>query len=672
MINPNSETQVMRQTISSILPAHLRYLLLVYLLGLAAFTLPRLVLLVQHLDKVTDLPLTISLTALWMGFRFDTVISGYFLAIPFLLLTGLAVLPRAPRRGYLTTGVLLNLLYIVGFFAAWADVPYFNYFNSRLTVAALQWTDTPGFMAKMIFQDYHYYPYLLAFIFTAIIFSLVHWRIYRKYLSALPALTPPGGWKIWARFISVSLLAAALLFLGIRGRVAVKSPIRWGTAFFSPYPFPNQLGLNPVYTFFQSWLESRKPEQQRLHLMDDRQALALVQEYLQISPDSAFSSPLARLEIPPQATRRANLVLVLMENMAAAKMGLFGNPEQRTPHLDSLATHHSLFFRNFYSAGIHTYNGIYSTLFGLPALLNKHPMKSTESMQPFAGLISALKAHHYQTIFFATHDEQFDNMGGFLSFNGVDRVVSQKDYPAGEVRSTLGVPDHVMFREALPYLNKLGQSGQPFLAILLTASDHGPYVIPEDIPFHPRPGDIRRQIVEYADWALGYFMEMARRQPWYENTVFVFAADHGTNINPVYDLPLSYHHIPFIIHSPALIPENREFDKLGGQIDVYPTLMGFLGLPFVNTTLGMDLLHRKRSKIFFSADNKLGVLDEEFFYIWRRNGRESLYRYRDRDLTDYRDRFPERTEELRRYGLSMLQTAQVVIEKKWVAPQPLP
>ncbi|NIS38165.1 hypothetical protein GWN91_03100, partial [Candidatus Saccharibacteria bacterium] len=51
------------------------------------------------------------------------------------------------------------------------------------------------------------------------------------------------------RVTLISLFGFALIFLAIRGRISAKSPIRWGTAFFSNYAFANQLGLNPLYTF---------------------------------------------------------------------------------------------------------------------------------------------------------------------------------------------------------------------------------------------------------------------------------------------------------------------------------------------------------------------------------------------------------------------------------------
>lgn len=82
-----------------------------------------------------------------------------------------------------------------------------------------------------------------------------------------------------------------------------------------------------------------------------------------------------------------------------------------------------------------------------------------------------------------------------------------------------------MFEYALPVLNEKADGKSPFFATLLTISNHPPYVIPSY--FHPHSKDPEMQIVEYADWSIGKFMEEAEKQPWFDNTIFIFVGDHG-------------------------------------------------------------------------------------------------------------------------------------------------
>ena len=101
--------------------------------------------------------------------------------------------------------------------------------------------------------------------------------------------------------------------------------------------------------------------------------------------------------------------------MSAAKMGRYGSKDNLTPSLDSLALQ-GLCFDNIYTAGIHTYNGVFGTLFSFPALAMQHPMKAS-NMLKYNGIAATLKQYDYQTVYFTTHDGQFDNVEGFLYHN---------------------------------------------------------------------------------------------------------------------------------------------------------------------------------------------------------------------------------------------------------------
>ncbi|HEX7343639.1 MAG TPA: LTA synthase family protein, partial [bacterium] len=131
-----------------------------------------------------------------------------------------------------------------------------------------------------------------------------------------------------------------------------------------------------------------------------------------------------------------------------------------------------------------------------------------------------------------------------------------------------------------------------------------------------------------------------------------------------YDMPLSYFHTPLIIFAPGLLPEARASDVLGGQVDIFPTVMGILNVNYVNNTFGIDLLREARPAIFFTADDKIGCLNREFFLVHRQNGLESVYKYRTAESNNYLEQYPASADSLRTYAFSMLQAAQGMIEKK--------
>ena len=442
--------------------------------------------------------------------------------------------------------------------------------------------------------------------------------------------------------ILLGILLAGCCLTGMRGRLSIKSPIRTGTAYFSDNAFLNQLGLNPMFTLLSSMREAKKNKE--LHLIASETARQVATGWL---PEPRHDTS-GIIRLSPDC----NVVVVIMESMAACKVGHFRPERNLTPHLDSLIAG-SLIFENAYSAGIHTHNGIYSTLFSQPAIPGRHSMKWTV-IPKIDGMPALFHSKGYQTIYFTTHDEQFDNVAGFLYANGIRRIISQKDYPAKEVKSTLGVPDHVMFDRAI---EELGKERRPFFACLMTASDHNPYILPDDIGWEPRSKNISEKMVEYADWAIGRFIRKAKQTSWFANTLFVFVADHGSSDESLYDMPLSYHHVPLLFYCPGQIQPDRRSD-LALQTDIGPTIAGMIFDSEYGNPAGIDLQRQRRTFAYFSADDKIGVLDSVHFYRYRMSdGDESMYRYRNHETVNLLPEYRTKADSMRRYGFSMIQQA---------------
>lgn len=640
--------------ISACVPAQLKYLFSCYFSGMVVFSVYRTIELYSYRKEAMGLPqeqrLNLIMNSMLMGLRFDNVISSYLLVLPFLILSVLFFLKIKKDGAYRAVNLLVFALYSTSFLAFSADVPYFRYYYSRLNVAIFNWSSEKGFMFRMITEEFSYLAFVILFLALCISFYF----LLKKFLGFL--LRESTGSGNSRRSSWAFILTALLMFLGARGRIEIKSPIRVGTAYFSEYALPNQLGLNPAFTFIQSAIEAGKGKSEELHLMPDNEAIANARSYFGIK-GNRFGSPMARLIPASGKELNANVVLVIMESMTDAKLTRYGCKKNLTPNLDSLQKS-SLSFDNFYSAGIHTYNGIFSSLYSYPALLNQHPMKRT-IINKYDGLPNILKGRGYSSYFFVPHDDQFDNIAGFMYSNGFERVISQKDYPQNLVLSTLGVPDHVLFEKAMPYLNGLAKRGRPFFAGFMTASDHGPYIVPQAPGFHSHSSGIRDRVVEYADYSIGHFLKMAKSEPWFKNTIFVFVADHGANIAQSYDMPLSFNHIPLIIYSPGLIKNPHFVGALGGQIDIGPTVLGLLNIPYLNNGMGIDILKETRPYIYFSADDKIGCIGKDYFWVDRLSTKSSsLYYYRTLDQTDYSSREKKEAANMKAYAFSMLQVAQ--------------
>lgn len=631
--------------------ARFNYLIYIYLAGIAFFTLFRIAETVAYC-ATTEGPDDFGgmyWMALWKGFRFDTTVSTYLLALPLLLLIVGEMARLRKRWYYAVMHYLTMVLYTVAFFACAADIPYFCFFFSRLDTMALSLAgDGMGQTVGMIFGEPQYLLYLGVFLVVSVGWWLLGRLVYRRVLMAHLDEHLPYAWAI-----PIAVVLVAVGFVGMRGRVSKKSPIRIGTAYFCNNPFLNQIGLNPVFTFIKSIEDAGKSANRTVELTDLSTAQAVLGEQEAWPADSTLAE--ARLLLP----EGMNVMVILMESMSADKTALHDPDKSLSPCLDSLMRR-SMTFTEAWSAGIHTHNGIYSTLCGHPALMGRQMMKNTP-IPTICGLTQRMAAAGYYTTFMLTHDEDYDGMRGFLYQNGFDRVVGEHDYPASEVVSTWGIPDHRLFDHALEHCDSIVARG-PFFTCLMTCSDHGPYVVPDGIDFSTTQKDKEKRVAEYADWAIGRFVRMVQEKPWFDNTLFVFVADHGASYNPVYDMALAYNHVPLLFFAPKHL-EPHFVERLAQQIDIAPTVLGLLGIDAGDKMLGVNLMTHRRPYAYFSADDKIGVVDGELFYLYRakQEGRESLYRYKERSTDDLIGQYPERAAAMRRYAFGMIQTSQQML-----------
>ena len=229
-----------------------------------------------------------------------------------------------------------------------------------------------------------------------------------------------------------------------------------------------------------------------------------------------------------------------------------------------------------------------------------------------------------------------------------------------------GVQDDFLFSYALPVLNRHAATGKPFFATLLTISNHPPYIIPPH--FHPATDVLEHQIVEYADWSIRCFMEAASREPWFDNTLFVFLGDHGKMVGTAdCELPQSYNHIPFIIYETGITPEERT--DFAGQVDVAPTLLGMLGISYTQNNFGVNLLKERRPAMFYTADNTVAARDSSHLYVYD-PAVQREFCYDTSDGTPKPAAMSEPYNQLKSYCFSMLQATEWMVQQGMTLDHP--
>lgn len=598
------------------------------------------------------------------GLWFDNVVACYVLLLPLAVLWISTLLNRLPRALFRAVALFFSLFYGISFFIAAANIPYFAYFFKIINSSIFNWFDCGTTTAGMVLEESAYYPYLLLAVGTIVLWTWCMWKLADRayWRCRTTGIRATSSWRSRTTVFVAGAACVGLCLFGIRGRRGY-NPIKVSQAYYCEDPFLNQVGINPVFNLLNSTLDDQRAGHQWLQLAIETKALSQARQLLQ-RPGMDNISPLARQVDNPERDGRKNVVIVLMESMSAHLMDSFGANKGLTPHLDSLYAR-SLRFSHCYSSGIHTNHGMYSTLYSFPAIMKRNAMKNS-SIRRYAGLPTVLKANGYRNLFFMTHESQYDNMNAFFRTNGFDEIYSQEDYPADKVANHFGVQDDFLFHYAVPVLRQKAASGQPFFAVLLTISNHPPYVIPPY--FHPRSDKKEEQIVEYADWAIGNFMQQAAREPWFENTLFVFLGDHGKLVGTAEsELPQSYNHIPLLFFGKDIEPELRT--DFCGQVDVAPTLLDLLGIDYVQNNLGIDLLREKRPCMYYTADDLVAARDSSHLYIYNPEANVEHCYHTDSIYTPGQPT-DSAFVRLKSYAFSMLQTAEYLVKHELTLDHP--
>lgn len=637
--------------------AILRYLLSIHFLALLILSILRLCLLGNNLEQISDVekPVSLLLIGLLNGIRFDNVIGCYILFTPMVVLYVLSLINRIPQILIKIFNVYFIALYTIVFAISAADIPYFSYFFTHLNSSILNWVGFGG-TAGMIFQEKSYYLYFGLFLLLIAAFSIAVFYFGRKLQNTETSNLRISDYKY---YIPLFLIVCGASFISIRG--LGRYPTRVSDAYFCENSFCNQLGINPSFFLYKSITAASKKKDKLKGLDVGEKAVSYVQKYLGIDTPLPDKSPISRMVEFEGEGKQYNIIIILMESMATEYLKMSYQGKSLTPYLHSLIDR-SYYFENFYSAGIHTNNGIASTLYGFPPIFEQTMMPATPDY--YKGLPMTLKEIGYKNYFFLSHDPAYDNMYAFLNENGFDHIYSELDYPSDKIVNNFGVQDDFLLKFSVNKINEIAKEDTPFLATIMTISNHPPYVVPE--AFKDAGDSDEKRIVAFADNSLKDFMENAEKQEWYKNTIFVILGDHGRVLGKQpYEMSLTYNHVPLILHSPFFEDSPKRLEEFGGQIDIYPTVMGLLQQPYVNNSLGIDLFREKRPYTYFVSDNHLGCINNDFFYVFNPDNKiEGLYNYRDNKTENLVDKNHDIAKDMRDYAISMMVTANYLMQNK--------
>ena len=324
---------------------------------------------------------------------------------------------------------------------------------------------------------------------------------------------------------------------------------------------------------------------------------------------------------------RLNVVVVSSESFGAEFSKLYGSTRDLTPEFDSYAQQ-GLWFSNTYASGTRTVRGLEAISASLPPIPTVSILRrpGNESITTWGEVMQRLG---YHTSFLYGGYSYFDDMQGYFAGNGF-QVIDRSDIDHIRFENIWGVSDEDLFDKAIEHFNGEHARGRPFFSIIMTTSNHKPFTFRPGLEAHgiKEQGGGRRAGVRYADYALGYFLREAAKQPWFDDTVFVVVADHGARVYGKADIPLKSYEIPLMIYSPKHIAPRR-VDTLMTQIDIAPTVLGLLGMPYEAPFFGEDVLDHpnERRVALFSHNHDIAILQDNRLMVYGLGGGSTEFAY---------------------------------------------
>ncbi len=600
-------------------PKTIQWIIKLFLIYLGIFTVLRIATVVCF--KPTSIGISELLPSFWLGLKYDL----RWIAILLLPIILLSLYPkfspfyseRSKRRWTLYLAIItLLVLFFYG-----ADFGQFAYINARLNADALLFAGEKEGL-KMVWETYPVI-WILVGLFGAVM--MMNWMFKKTHVDIEEKNINKHKFSFRRIWHLVGVLISAWFVYGF----LTWKPLDFNRAFIKLNDeFKSNLALNPFQNFFAT-LKERNPE---YNLSNVKEYSSSIANFLQDS-SAIYANNYKRI-IPPSSTSietQPNVILVLCESFSMYKSSMCGNPLNSTPYFNELCKN-GIFFNRCFSPSFGTARGLFATVTGTPDVLQSDFASKNITTSNQRTIINDFVG--YEKYYFIGGRSEFNNFKGLISnIDGV-HIYDDGKYQSPKI-NVWGISDKNLFLEANTVLK---QQQKPFFAIIQTADNHRPFKIPDEDKQNCLVRNVAADSLKkygfgsqdefnafaYTDFTFETFIETAKKEPYFQNTIFVFIGDHGIegNADALYpkawtEQRLSDEHIPFLIYAPHLLQPKLHTNTVS-QIDVLPTIASLVQQPFTNSTLGRNVLdsslQQEAAFIIYHAPGWIGVVNNDFFY----------------------------------------------------------
>ncbi|QZE12736.1 LTA synthase family protein [Halosquirtibacter laminarini] len=487
---------------------------------------------------------------------------------------------------YLLTSLFVgaNTLIII---ANLVDVFYFPFTLKRMTYSIFDYLGTQANMDTLgvEFLITYWYGFLLLGVLLFALISIFRYA-YSRYNQSKQIEMKKNKW--------VYLLCFLLLWgIGIKSHLNIFAPQleTIDAVELTEDPIAASISLNSAYSLIESYS----------------------QHYIRIG-DCERENGRNRTKGIEDEVKKKNVVIIILESFTAeASNRLNPTSPGYMPFLDSLMLD-SYYYTKASANGRKSMDALPAIFAAIPAMQTPYILQPKR--EKIVSLPSCLDSLGYQTYFF--HGSHNATMGfrDFCNFCGVQNYRGLDEYPSpSDFDGTWGIWDE-------PYLNymakELDDGPKPFFSTVFTLSSHNPYVLPKEYKgIYPEGKDGIEPTISYSDHALRMFFETASKMSWYNNTLFVITADHSIKAwNKNYATSEKAYHIPLLFFDPGAKLKGVSQER-AQQIDIFPTVMGYLNIPIRREVPGHNLFDPHEKK--FSVN----IINESYQFIFD----NMLYRY---------------------------------------------
>lgn len=532
-----------------------------FLLWVLIFDFQRVLFTIHNWDKFQGVSFWEIIQAFFYSIKLDVATAAGLNFLPMLFLFLYYFIPKKFIRFLFIFTIVVEFI-LVGMIHC-GEINAYGEWNHKLTSRVFMHLSNPDEVVRS--ADYGMTVWFFVFLILELAFSWKMLRFLFKKELFLGSITHSiKAFLVFPIYLFLILIMGGISMVLLRGGFQ-QIPININAAIYTNNAVSNDLSINPLYFFVKSFLLYNRSE---------------IDEFMPKINEKVAEGIITNLYTYPREhnnyflkNKRPNVVFVVLESWAAEAVGCMSTTKGATPNFDKLAKE-GLLFTNMYATSHTSEIGNASIFSGFPAIPEVSISMQPEKSRKLKSINQSLKPLGYTSGYLFGGDLKYGNIGGYFMDHGFDVVKDENDFDGNLERGKLNFYDKDLYKK---FIQEINQTKEPFIQCTFTGSTHSPFDVPmtKGQNWTGSEADYMNSMV-YADQCLAKFIQDAKKQAWFKNTLFVFVADHSrSSPNVISPMSSKFYRIPLLFWGPALEDsyKGKRQENICSQADIPTTLL---------------------------------------------------------------------------------------------------